>query len=183
MLDTSVLFHAIADRRWFNTYSTVRHGCVEVDNLGGDIAAIGDVHVVFTDGASMVLHDVRHMPQMTHSVIFISQLRDEGYAFRHTEQSWRLHRGLLVIAKGAKSGMIAVVLIRKFCNHSQILFHCCDSLEQSQSTSAIANSTADISCTTVCRSLSTSKNQTHQRIMHMSLALSSHLTMVELCRE
>ena len=103
LLDTGALFHAIPDRQWFSTYSAVRHDCA--DSLGGDVAGIGDIHVVFADGASMVLHDVRHMPQIAQCVVFVPQLRDEGYVVTHTEHSWKIHRGSLVVVRGARSGI------------------------------------------------------------------------------
>ena len=72
--------------------------------MGGDVAGVGGICLVFADGASMVLHDVRHM-QMTQCMIFVSQLQDKDYAFTHTDSSWKIHRGLLVVARGARSGI------------------------------------------------------------------------------
>ena len=103
LLDMRAEYHAIPYREWFSTYSTGRHGCADTDMLGGDVAGVGDVHLRFADGASLVLCDVRHVPTMTQSLVSIAQLRDDGYAFLHTEHSWRLHRGLLVVARGARS--------------------------------------------------------------------------------
>ena len=37
-------------------------------------------------------------------MISIPQLRDEGYRFTLLEHSWRIHRGSLVIARGARCG-------------------------------------------------------------------------------
>ena len=52
----------------------------------------------------MVLHDVRHMPTITECLVSIPCLRDDGYAFTHTEHSWRIHRGSLVVARGSCCG-------------------------------------------------------------------------------
>ena len=104
LLDMSAVFHAIPHREWFSTYSAVRHDCADTDSLGSDVAGVGDVHLHFVDGASMVLHDVRHMPTITECLVSIPCLRDDGYAFMHTEHSWRIHRGSLVVARGACCG-------------------------------------------------------------------------------
>ena len=83
----SAVYHAILYRKWFSAYLVVRHGCVDTNTLSSNVVSIGDIHLVFVDGASMVLHDVRHMPTMTQCLVSIAQLQDDGYAFMHTEQS------------------------------------------------------------------------------------------------
>ena len=87
LLDMSAVFHAIPHREWFSTYSAVRHDCADMDSLGSDVVGVGDIRLVFADGASLVLHDVRHMPTLTQCLVSTSQLRDDGYAFTHTEHS------------------------------------------------------------------------------------------------
>ena len=104
LLDMSAVFHAIPHREWFSTYSAERHDCADTDSLGSDVAGVGDVHLHFVDGASMVLHDVRHIPTMIECLVSIPCLRDDGYAVMHTEHSWRIHRGSLVVARGACCG-------------------------------------------------------------------------------
>ena len=91
-------------REWFSAYSAVRHGCADTDTLSSDVAGVGDIRLVFADGASLVLHDVRHMPTLTQCLVSATQSRDDGYAFMHTKHSWKIQRGLLVVARGARSG-------------------------------------------------------------------------------
>ena len=73
LLDMSAVYHAVPYREWFSTYSAVRHGCADTDTLSSDVAGVGDIHLVFADGASMVLHDVRHMPTMTKCLVSTAQ--------------------------------------------------------------------------------------------------------------
>ena len=68
LLDMSVVYHAVPYREWFSTYSTVRHGCADTDTLSSKVVGVGDICLVFADGASLVLHDVRHMPTLTQCV-------------------------------------------------------------------------------------------------------------------
>ena len=92
LLDMSAVYHVVPYREWFNTYSAVRHGCVDTDTLSSDVdvVGVGDICLVFADGASLVLHDVRHMPTLTQCLVSTAQLRDDGYAFMHTQHSWKI---------------------------------------------------------------------------------------------
>ena len=65
LLDMSAMYHAIPYREWFNTYSTMRHGYVDTYILSSNIVGVGDIHFVFVDGASLVLHDLRHISTIT----------------------------------------------------------------------------------------------------------------------
>ena len=62
----------------------MRHGCADTDTLSSDVVGVGDIRLVFADGASLVLHDVRHVPPMTQCLVSTAQLQDDGYAFMHT---------------------------------------------------------------------------------------------------
>ena len=74
------------------------------DTLSSNVVGVGDIRLVFADGASLVLHDVRHMPTLTQCLVSTAQLQDDGYDFIHIEHSWKIQRGLLVVARGARSG-------------------------------------------------------------------------------
>ena len=78
---------------------------VHLDGIAYDVEGVGDVHLLFASGASVLLRHVQHVPSMVECLISIPQLRDEGYCFTLLEYSKRLHRGSLVIARGARRGM------------------------------------------------------------------------------
>ena len=69
LLDMSAVYHAVPYREWFSTYLAVRHGCVHTDTLSSDVAGCWQYSLVFADGASLVLHDVRHMPTLTQCLV------------------------------------------------------------------------------------------------------------------
>ena len=92
LLDMSAVYHAVPYREWFSTYLAVRHGCADMDTLSSDVAGVGNIRLVFADGASLVMHDVRHMPTLTQCLVSTTQLRDDGYAFMHKEHSWKIQR-------------------------------------------------------------------------------------------
>ena len=61
-LDTGALYHVIPHWEWYCTYSPITD-CAEIDASYSDVAGIGNVHLVFADGASLLLRDVKHVPQ------------------------------------------------------------------------------------------------------------------------
>lgn len=55
---------------------------------------MGDV-LLFATGVLILPLDVQHVMSMAHSLICVSQLRDEGYLFALVEHFWKLCKGLL----------------------------------------------------------------------------------------
>ena len=104
LLSMDATFHVIPHREWFSTYATRRHDCVHGDDGSCDIAGVGDVCLVFASGASIMLRDVRHVPGMASSLISIGQLRDSGCHVTFRDESWKMRKGSLAIARGARIG-------------------------------------------------------------------------------
>ena len=65
LLNMSAMYHAIPYRKWFSTYLAMRHGCADTDTLSRDVVGVGVICLVFADGASLLLHDVRHILTLT----------------------------------------------------------------------------------------------------------------------
>ena len=54
LLDAGALFHSIPHREWFCTYSSERY-IVYLDGITYDVEGVGDVHLLFASGASVLL--------------------------------------------------------------------------------------------------------------------------------
>ena len=63
LLDVGALFHAILHWKWFCTYSTKRYTTC-LDDIACDVECVGDVHLLFASGASILLRHVQHVPSM-----------------------------------------------------------------------------------------------------------------------
>lgn len=105
LLDSGADFHVTPHREWFSTYSSERLGSMRLaDDSACDIVGAGDVQLSLPSGVSLLLHHVRHVPDLCVSLISIDQLRDSGCQILLTEQQFRMHQGSLVIARGARLG-------------------------------------------------------------------------------
>ena len=64
---------------------------------------MGYVELETNIGCKLVLKNVRHVPKMRFSLIFVGKLDDEGYHSHLGEGKWKLIKGYLVLAKGRKT--------------------------------------------------------------------------------
>ena len=60
----------------------------------------------------MVLKDVRHVPEMCFSLIFVGKLDDEDYHSHLGECKLRLTKGSLVLARGKKNNTLYKIEVR-----------------------------------------------------------------------
>ena len=63
----------------------------------------GDIKFSFANGLSFTLKNVHHVPKLTKSLILASQLNDSGYQTIFGFQSWKIQKGFMVLARGAKT--------------------------------------------------------------------------------
>ena len=60
----------------------------------------------------MVLKDVRHVPEMHFSLIFVRKLDDEGYHSHLGEGKWKLTKGSLILSRGKKNNILYKTEVR-----------------------------------------------------------------------
>ena len=65
-----------------------------------DIVGIGDIYVRTNTGYTLILKDVRHVPDIRLNLISTHVLDKEGYGNYFCGEKWRLSKGSLVFAKG-----------------------------------------------------------------------------------
>ncbi|MCO5578024.1 hypothetical protein L7F22_031862 [Adiantum nelumboides] len=136
MLDTDALFHVSPRRKYFCSYSRGLLGHVHLtDGSIHEIVGVGDVRMSLPSGALLVLRHVCHVPSLTRSLISVSQLRDNGCHVVLDENDFSLHRGQLVLARGAsvdstcpmqvshvRDGTISVTLVQPCRQQRRISF-------------------------------------------------------------
>ncbi|MCO5555925.1 hypothetical protein L7F22_009469 [Adiantum nelumboides] len=102
IIDSSASFHVTPHREWFATYSPM-HGLVKLgDSQQLEILVIGDVKVCMVNGTQFRLKDVKHVPQLSKSLVFARQLDDLGYTTVFGNGSWLIRKANLIILKGQK---------------------------------------------------------------------------------
>ena len=87
------------------------------NNYVCDVVGVGDVEFKFPNGSSFTLKNVCHVPKLTKSLISTGQLDDLGYATTFGSQSWRILKGSLIIAQGAKCGTLYPLHVSSVLNH------------------------------------------------------------------
>ena len=65
-----------------------------------DIVGIGDICVRANTGYTLILKDVRHVPDIRLNLISTHVLDKEGYGNYFRDGKWRLSKGSLVFARG-----------------------------------------------------------------------------------
>ena len=70
IMDSGASFHVTPHREWFTRYDAKRTGRVRLrNNFACDIKGIGDIKLKFQSGATYLLKDVCHFPDLTKSLI------------------------------------------------------------------------------------------------------------------
>ena len=93
IMDSGASFHVTPHCEWFTRYDAKRTGRVRLgNNFACDIKGIGNIKLKFQSGATFLLKDVRHVPNLTKSLISTGQLDDEGYTCIYGETLGRFPR-------------------------------------------------------------------------------------------
>ena len=66
------------------------------------IIGIGTVELHLPGGSTLVLHNVRHVPEFSRPLISVGQLDEAGIHAGFSSGGWTLHRGNLLLAGGPK---------------------------------------------------------------------------------
>ncbi|KAL4561013.1 hypothetical protein LXL04_033173 [Taraxacum kok-saghyz] len=80
VIDTAASYHATPDQDLFATYKPGDHGTMKMGNMSSSsIAGIGDVHIKTKVGCTLVLKDVRHVPDLRMNLISVGALDRQNY--------------------------------------------------------------------------------------------------------
>ncbi|CAH9131081.1 unnamed protein product [Cuscuta epithymum] len=107
VIDTAASFHATPHQSLFATYNSGDHGAVKMGNTSfSNIVGIGNVHIQTSVGCTLVLKDVRHVPDLRLNLISGVALDRQGYESQFKEGTWKLSKGSMIIARGHICGTL-----------------------------------------------------------------------------
>lgn len=107
MIDSGASFHATSNKELLKNYI---QGDIDKVFLGVDkphnIVGKGDVLISLPNEGTWMLNDVQHVPYLKRNLISVGQLTSLGYNIIFIRDSWKITKGLLVIAYGKKEGIL-----------------------------------------------------------------------------
>ena len=71
-----------------------------------DVVGMGDIRILVPNGFVWLLEKVRHIPHLKRNLISVEQLDDEGHAILFVGGTWKVTKGVRVLAHGKKTGTL-----------------------------------------------------------------------------
>ena len=71
-----------------------------------DVVGMGNVRILLPNGFVWLLEKVRHIPDLRRNLISVGQLDDEGHAILFVGGTWKVTKGVRVLACGKKIGTL-----------------------------------------------------------------------------
>ncbi|CAL5393971.1 unnamed protein product [Camellia sinensis] len=91
VVDTAASYHATSQKEFFSTYQAGDFGTVKMGNSSfSKIVGIGDIHIQTKVGCTMVLKDVRHVPDLRLNLISGIALDRQGYENYFGKGIWKV---------------------------------------------------------------------------------------------
>jgi transposase InsO family protein len=101
VVDTAASYHATPNKEIFTSYKAGDFGMVRMGNTSNSkIVGVGNIRVQTNVGCTLILKDVRHIPDLRLNLISGNILDKEGYESYFGKGIWKLTKGSLVVAKG-----------------------------------------------------------------------------------
>ena len=96
---------------WFSTYEPVNKGAVLMgNNASCKVVGIGTIHIKMFDGVVRTLGDVKHVPNLTRNLVFLSTLDAKGYKYTSEGRVLKISKGAVVMMKGHQKTAMLYVL-------------------------------------------------------------------------
>ena len=77
-----------------------------VDGIALDVVSMGDVWILLPNGSVWLLEKVQHIPNLRRNLISVGQLDDEGHEILFVGGTWKVTKGVRVLACGKKTGTL-----------------------------------------------------------------------------
>ena len=74
-----------------------------------DVVGMGDVRILLPNGAVWLLEKVRNIPDLKRNLISVGQLDDEGHAILFVGGTWKVTKGVRVLARRKKTGTLYMI--------------------------------------------------------------------------
>jgi hypothetical protein len=105
--DTSV--HVTSIRDIFSSYTSGKFGDVKLAHEGVlKCFGLGDVNLEMANGSKLTLKDVKHVPYIRLNLLSVAKLCDEGYNNLFSQDTWKLTKGSMVVARGMKCSTLYI---------------------------------------------------------------------------
>ncbi|KAK3029811.1 hypothetical protein RJ639_038253 [Escallonia herrerae] len=109
-VDSGASIHCTPHRNCFCDYVHGDYGHVTVRNgYRCSIVGKGKVEIKLSNGGTLVLKDVRHIPELQKNLISVSGLDREGYFVAFGEKQWKVTKGSMVVARGERVGTLYIL--------------------------------------------------------------------------
>ncbi|KAK2976016.1 hypothetical protein RJ640_015693, partial [Escallonia rubra] len=106
-VDSGASIHCTPHRDCFSDYVHGDYGHVTVGNgYRCSIVGKGKVKIKLSNGGTLILNDVRHIPELQKNLISVSGLDREGYFVAFGEKQWKVTKGSMVVARGERVGTL-----------------------------------------------------------------------------
>ncbi|KAK2975197.1 hypothetical protein RJ640_022089 [Escallonia rubra] len=99
-VDSGASIHCTPHRDCFSDYVHGDYGHVTVGNrYRCSIVGKGKIEIKLSNGGTLILSDVRHIPELQKNLLSVSGLDREGYFVTFGEKQWKVTKGLMVVAR------------------------------------------------------------------------------------
>ena len=102
-MDSGASFHTTPHREIIQNYVTGDFGKMYLaDSSALDVVGMGDVQILLPNGSVWLLEKVQHIPDLRRNLISVGQLNDEGHAILFVSGTWKVTKGVRVLACGRR---------------------------------------------------------------------------------
>ncbi|KAJ0100414.1 hypothetical protein Patl1_21254 [Pistacia atlantica] len=113
VIDSGAFIHATSIKNLFTSYAAGDFGTVKIGNDGlAKVIGIEDVCLETDNGSSLLLRDMKHIPDIRLNLISIGRLDNEGCCNTFGDGRWKLTRGAMVMAQGKKFSTLYILQAR-----------------------------------------------------------------------
>ena len=106
-MDLGALFHSTPHREIIQNYVVGDFGKVYLaDGISLDVMGMRDVRILLPNGFVWLLEKVRHILNLRRNLISIGQLDDEGHVILFVGGTWKVTKGVKVLARRKKIGTL-----------------------------------------------------------------------------
>ena len=106
-MDSGDSFRTTPHREIIQNYAVGDFGKVYlVDGSALGVVGLGDARISLPNGFVWLMEKVRHIPDLRRNLISVGQLDDEGHAILFVGDTWKVTKGVRVLARGKKTGIL-----------------------------------------------------------------------------
>ena len=106
-MDSGASFHTTPHQEIIQNYVAGDFGKVYLaDGSALDVVDMGNVRILLPNGSIWLLEKIQHIPELRRNLISVGQLDGEGHAILFVGGTWKVTKGVKVLARGKKTGTL-----------------------------------------------------------------------------